>query len=76
MIVIEGKNLNQVIIKKIRSDVYELIDCPQRIEDEIWGHVIRLDDDKQKTKHFHSTWLDEVRKVSHKHKFDLVVESQ
>lgn len=61
------------IVKKCRTDVYQLLECPDYIEEEVWGHCIQLGE-PIKTQYFHSSWLDKLQEVCDRNSVELIPE--
>lgn len=47
--------------------VYYLWECPDYIENEVWGESIQLGGHTNDTKMFHFTWLAKLKEVCEKH---------
>jgi hypothetical protein len=65
--------LDQVIVKKISDSVYELIECPEHIEYEIWGDSIDTGYNPKRVAHFHSSWISRVIDVCRNNNDDILL---
>jgi len=66
----------KVIIKKINDRAYELIECPEVIDDMVWGDCVDLTDTPRNPetgiKIFHCTWLEKLQEACMVHNVELI----
>jgi hypothetical protein len=49
----------KVVIKKLSSTIYEILEGSELIENEVWGDSVKVGDHGP-TRYFHYTWLNDV----------------
>lgn len=54
------KNLNKLVVYKIKESVYQLMSCPDVVENDVWGDSVVMSGYGE-TKYFHSSWLDKLK---------------